>query len=315
MARTRPRVMVRCLIVKGVDLPHLRYFVAVAEERSFTRAAARLHMAGSPLSQRIKDLERELGTPLFIRAHHRIDLTDAGEALLPRARDILDRVDALPAVVADAQRHALRPAVIGIAPEVTPSVRDNVLDTLADRHPDIAAQLLPASTAPLLRDLRAGAVDVALVHGPVGGEGIDSLLLERSPVGVAVGSKIVAGQPDSITLGELAHVPFASINHEAAPEIYRNLDRLLDRHGVRKRITLPDDNFAGLAHLVASGQAFTLISLGEGIGGRMFAGEAVQVIPLRDTRAHISTVAVWSHRRAEAEPLIADLVDVVRALR
>lgn len=77
--------MVRCPIVKGVDLPHLRYFVAVAEERSFTRAAARLHMAGSPLSQRIKDLERELGTPLFIRAHHRIDLTDAGEALLPRA--------------------------------------------------------------------------------------------------------------------------------------------------------------------------------------------------------------------------------------
>lgn len=299
--------------MRRVDLPHLRYFVAVAEERSFTRAAVRLHMAASPLSQRIKDLERELGTPLFIRAHHRIDLTDAGTALLPRAIDILDRVDALADVVTEA--HSVRRVVIGIAPEVSSTVRDSVLDALADDHPDIAPQLLPASTAPLLRDLRAGTVDVALVHGPVDGDGVASLLLERNPVGVAIGSRLVDGSPETITLAELTGVPFASINHDAAPDIYANLDRLLTRHGVHKRITLPDGNFAGLTHLVATGQAFTLVSLGDGIPARMFAGEPVAVIPLRGTRAHLSTVAVWLRRRADAEPLVADLVGVLNGLQ
>lgn len=89
--------------VIAVDVLHLRYFVAVAEERSFTRAAARLHMAASPLSQRIKDLERELGMDLFIRAHRRVELTDAGRALLPQAGDIVERVDAIPDLLAAAQ--------------------------------------------------------------------------------------------------------------------------------------------------------------------------------------------------------------------
>jgi DNA-binding transcriptional LysR family regulator len=70
---------------------HLRYFVAVAEELNFSQAARRLHMAASPLSQRIKDLERELGHELFERTTHRVDLTPAGAALLPMARDILER--------------------------------------------------------------------------------------------------------------------------------------------------------------------------------------------------------------------------------
>ncbi|WP_235189528.1 LysR family transcriptional regulator [Williamsia sp. D3] len=63
---------------------HLRYFVAVAEEGTFARAAQRLHMAASPLSQRIKYLENSLGTALFVRAHHHVDLTAAGHALLPQ---------------------------------------------------------------------------------------------------------------------------------------------------------------------------------------------------------------------------------------
>jgi DNA-binding transcriptional LysR family regulator len=70
---------------------HLRYFVAVAEELNFTRAAERLHMATSPLSQRIRDLERELGAPLFLRNSRKVELTAAGERFLPAARDTIER--------------------------------------------------------------------------------------------------------------------------------------------------------------------------------------------------------------------------------
>lgn len=75
-----------------MELLHLRYFVAVAEELNFSAAARKLHMAASPLSQRIKDLEHELGRRLFDRSTHHVELTEAGTALLPIARDVLDRV-------------------------------------------------------------------------------------------------------------------------------------------------------------------------------------------------------------------------------
>ena len=77
----------------GVDLRRLRYFVAVAEERHFGRAAARLHMSTPPLSQRIRELEHELGVALFERTSRRVTLTPAGERLLGDARDVLRSVD------------------------------------------------------------------------------------------------------------------------------------------------------------------------------------------------------------------------------
>lgn len=297
-----------------MDVIHLRYFVAVAEERSFSRAAQRLHMAASPLSQRIKDLEREFGAMLFIRAHHRIELTDAGEALLPRAIDIVNRIEALPDIVRKADQQTARQATVGIAPEVSATVRDTFLDELAAKHPDIRPRLVPASTEPLLRDLRAGQVDIALVHGPVTGAGMASKFLERQPVGVAVSIKALRGPQGSIALADLAMIPFASINHDSAPEIYRNLDELLNRHGIRKRITLTGDNFVGLAHLVASGQAFTFVGLGDGMASRVFHDEPVRILPIDGLRPSITTVAAWRPARAESDRLVADLVAAASAI-
>ncbi len=144
---------------------HLRYFVAVADELSFTRAAARLHMATSPLSRRIKDLEGDLGTPLFVRGHHRIQLTAAGEALLPRAREILDRFDELPHLVRDSTSHLTRTAVLGIAPDVSRELHTEIMRAITADHPDITVRLQPASTGPLVQSLQAGQLDLALVHG------------------------------------------------------------------------------------------------------------------------------------------------------
>lgn len=99
---------------------HLRYFVAVAEELNFSAAARRLHMATSPLSQRIKDLERELDHRLFERDTHRVALTPAGEALLPIARDVLEQITSIPWRLHEAAAPGRSTLFVGIPSGVHP---------------------------------------------------------------------------------------------------------------------------------------------------------------------------------------------------
>lgn len=297
-----------------MEILHLRYFRAVAEERNFARAAARLRMAASPLSRRVKDLEHELGTDLFIRSHHRIELTPAGEALLPLAVDLVDRLDALPRRLREAVGAPSRRASIGIAPDVSAELRDRFLAALASDHPDITPELVPASTEPLLRELRSGRIDLALVHGAVRGPDLRSVRLATLPVGVAVGRRTELGGRDSIRMAELAHLPYASVRHDSAPLIYQGIDTWLNRLGIHKRTILPSDNFAGVVHLVATGQAFALVSKGGGATQRVFHGEPVTILDIDDAKATISVVAAWRGSQAATNSTVTDLVRTVEAL-
>lgn len=291
-------------------MSHLRYFVAVAEELNFTRAAERLRMATSPLSQRIKGLERELGVALFDRTSRRVSLTDAGERLLPGARDVIRRFDALAALTGPVPPVAV--AVVGIAPDVSVALRTRFLDAVAATRPDLRVSLRPASTEPLLRALRAGEVDLAIVHGPV--NGMRQVHLQTQDVVAVIGAHTGFDGRTSVRLEELAGLPYASIGHDAAPELYRRTDELLHRHGIRKRLVVEGHNLAGIAHVVASGQAFALVSNGAGATGRAFTGEPVVFLDVEDARLRISTIAVWLPDRAEPSSATAALADVVTTL-
>src|SRR5262245_18585566 len=105
---------------------HLRYFVAVAEELNFSAAARRLHMATSPLSQRIRERERELGQQLFDRDTRRVTLTPAGSALIPIARDVLDEFSSIPWRLREATRVQRSNVLIGIPPGLHPELRSRV---------------------------------------------------------------------------------------------------------------------------------------------------------------------------------------------
>jgi DNA-binding transcriptional LysR family regulator len=102
---------------------HLRYFVAVADELNFSAAARGLHMATSPLSQRIRDLEHELGQRLFDRDTHHVRLTKAGETLLPIARDILDQVNSIPWRLREASGPQRTTVFLGMPAAIHPDLR------------------------------------------------------------------------------------------------------------------------------------------------------------------------------------------------
>jgi LysR family transcriptional regulator, benzoate and cis,cis-muconate-responsive activator of ben and cat genes len=301
---------------RAVELFHLRYFLAVADELNLTRAAERLRLAPSPLSRRIRDLERELGTALFTRSSRGMALTAAGRALVPRAREIVRRVDRLPQEVAEPD--GPRVGAVGMAPDVAAPVRDAFLERLRTTHPHVAVRIRPGSSAELVRAVRRRDLDLAFVHGPTADAELRALRVDSRPCGVVVGRGCGFDDRTTVRLDELAALPFASIRHDAAPAVYRGTVELLARHGVHGRLELDTHNPGDLAHVVAAGQAFTLVGLDSGATHKAFVGEPVHVLPVEGADVHLTTYAVWRADRAgpgaDDSDVVADLLPALQAL-
>jgi DNA-binding transcriptional LysR family regulator len=146
-----------------MELRHLRYFVAVAEEQNVTRAAARLHVSQPPLSRQIRDLEDELGVALFEHSAKAVRLTEAGRVFLTEARAVVQRADeAVQTVraVASGQRGEIR---VGYAPSLTVELLPRALRFFQEANPGVRVQLHDLSTQEMLRGLRDGKLHVALL--------------------------------------------------------------------------------------------------------------------------------------------------------
>lgn len=187
-----------------MELRHLRYFRAVAEELHFGRAAERLHIAQPPLSQQIRQLERELDVQLLVRSTRRVELTPAGQAYLTRAIAVLDAVD-------DAGQQARRIAdgvegslTIGCVGSATYSVLPRLVRALRDELPHIEVgvrgeMLAPAQVAALL----ARDIDLALLRPPVDHPELLSEVLRRDRLIVALPAEHPLAQRDRLEVGDL----------------------------------------------------------------------------------------------------------------
>lgn len=162
-----------------MELRHLRYFVAVAEELHFGHAAARLHISQPPLSQQIIALERELGAVLLLRTQRRVELTEAGRVFLEEARRTLAQAD----LAADRARRAARGEVgrirIGLVDSATFALLPTVLPSFRASHPGVRVELHELPTAEQLRWLGEGLLEVGFVHPPVAGGGIEVRVVMR----------------------------------------------------------------------------------------------------------------------------------------
>jgi len=147
-----------------MELRQLRYFVTVAHEQHFTRAAARLHVAQPALSQQIQQLEREIGIPLLNRTNRRVHLTDAGTAFLQRAERILAEVERARADMHAFAGLARGRVTIGALQSVGERFLPRVLAAFHRQYPGIEIVLREESTEQLVALLQAEQLDVALIH-------------------------------------------------------------------------------------------------------------------------------------------------------
>lgn len=165
-----------------VDLRLLRYFVAVAEERHFGRAAQRLNMTQPPLSRGIQQLEHNLDARLVNRSSRAVSLTPAGHALYPRACALLEQAEQLRTLVADAC--GTRKLTVGTLVDTAEQIADSLVPAFRRRHPDVDVHIHEYDLADPTAGLRAGLVDVALTRAPFLSDGISTHVLRSDPVGV-----------------------------------------------------------------------------------------------------------------------------------
>jgi DNA-binding transcriptional LysR family regulator len=185
-----------------MDLRSLRYFVAVAEERHFGRAAARLHMTQPPLSRAIKQLESDLGAVLLHRSPTGVTLTAAGTALYDDARALLEQADQVRARVATAAGTVTM--TIGTLADSAEQAGTRLAEAFHRRHPGVHVRIREGDFADPTAGLRSGLVDVALTRAPFDDTGISTRVLRSDPVGVVLRTDDPLAGRDRLSLSDLA---------------------------------------------------------------------------------------------------------------
>lgn len=247
-----------------MELRHLRYFVAVAEEQNVTRAAARLHISQPPLSRQIRDLEEELGVALFERRPTSVRLTEAGGVFLSEARAVLRRADEAVQMVKAVAQGRRGEIQVGFAPSLTVELLPATLRRFQETNPGVRVRLHDLSTDEMLRGLRRGSLNLALMIQTSGRE-LDGLTFEelrRHAVCVAAHPSHPLARARRVGLEEIAEERLIAYSAKEYPEYHAWLAGLFAPVGRPPVVAEEHDGSTSLIAAVEAGRGIALVQEG-----------------------------------------------------
>ena len=283
-----------------MELRHIRYFLAVAEERHFTRGAAKVGIGQPPLSQQIKDLEVEVGAPLFRRLAHGAELTPAGEAFL----DVVKEIPGLAERATKAARRAARGETGSLRVGFTASSAFNAvvpgtIRAFRRAYPDVDLTLEEANTTRLVASLQDGFLDAAFLRpGAAGTEAFQLRLLSEEPMAVALPASHPCAASKDVDLSDLRADPFLLFPRPVSPMLYDSVIGACRKAGFDPVIGQVAPHMASIITLVAAELGVSIVpaSMSQlqvaGVAYRAIAGEAP-----------IARLAL-AHRRGETSPIV-----------
>ncbi len=242
-----------------MELRQLSHFLAVAEERHFTRAAARVHLTQSSLSSSIRALERELGSDLFVRSTRQVELTEAGRALLPPASRAVaaaeDARDAVAAVRGVVRGHLAIGAVQTLGQVNLPGLVSRFHRT----HPAVTLRLHHVGAPELVRRTADGEIDLAIVDPPLGPQGdrVRATTLATESLQLAVAADGPLAHRSRVRLTDLADHEFIEYRPDSA--LRASIDSACHAAGLQRQIACEVDALPELVELVALGLGVSLL--------------------------------------------------------
>lgn len=289
-----------------MELRHLRYFIAVADELSFTRAALRLHIAQPSLSQQIRNLEDEVGTPLLERTRRKVELTEAGKVFLAEARLVVAQADRAVARARQAGQPGAATVTVGFVPAAEIRIFPAILPRLRLRFPDVNVELRSLPTADQEQALLRGDIDVAFMRRPVQSPLLKSEIVLTEPLVVVLPGTHPLAKLERIPAAKLNGEPFISTHPSFSGELHSVVDKWFDAHALPRVVAQVATNILLNLNLVGMGLGYALLPA-------YVASLTSSAICTRELEGDPPTIDLLMVSRNERHPTeLQAMLDVVR---
>ncbi len=292
----------------NLELRQLRYFIAVAEELHFGKAAARLHMTQPPLSQAIQGLEELLGTSLFERNRRTVALTPAGSALLPEARRMLVQASELPELVRAAAAGEAGRLSLDFVSSADYSVLPPFLRDYREQYPQVHITLQEATSDLQIDDLLHARIDAGLLIPPLPEKALaelDYLKVLSEPLILAAPSGLLGGT-GPLALKDVPRLPLIIFPRPIAPALHDAILSCFRDAGITPEIGQQAIQMQTIVGLVSAGMGLALVP--QSVSNLMRPG--VEYRALRDATPQVETGLAW--RRDNTSPVLQGFLELLR---
>lgn len=294
--------------IMNLELRQLRYFVALAEELHFGRAAARLHMTQPPLSQTIAAFEEALGAPLFLRSRRQVELTPAGSALLPEARRLLAAAGGLPELVRRAAGGEAGRLALSFVTPADYSVLPPLLRDYSAAFPAVQLVLREATTDVQVDDLLHERIDAGVVIGPLPEKAQAALAWRRlleEPLVLCAPAGLLAGS-GPVELAALPALPLVIFPRKSAPSLYDAILSCFHDAGIVPVIGQEAIQMQTIVSLVSAGMGLALVP--QSVSNLMRPGVEYRGLGGRSPLVELGLC--W--RRDNASPVLRGFLDLLK---
>jgi LysR family hca operon transcriptional activator len=290
-----------------MELRHLRYFVAVAEELNFTRAAARLHTSQPSFSQQIRQLEAAVGVRLLERSRQHVALTSAGRIFLREAKEILSRVEHAGRLAKQAADGRAGDLSVGTFPAADVRILPALRPVIAAHLPDLRLILHSKYAIDPVAGLLAGTLDVAFVRGPIDSHELQSRELLREQIVMMLPAHHPLARRKRVPVELLNDLPCITMERSLAPGLYDAIASLYRQAHIRMHAVSSADNVLGHLRLVQEGLGFALLP--DSMGALLPQGVVMKPLEYNPVPT-VSIVVAW--KSGNTSPLVRAFVDLVR---
>ena len=291
-----------------MELRHLRYFIAVAEELHFGRAAKRVHIAEPPLSQQIRRLEEELKVKLLERTTRRVQLTDAGRAFLREARLTIFQAERAIQVGSRVSRGELGELSLGFVPAADMKLLPRILPTYRRRFPEVHLELHSLNGPAQVQALRERRIQAGFLFKPLDEDDLVVESILKEPFVVVLPKSHKLSKLSQIPLKTLAQEPFIFFRRDVAPGFYDVIANCFLQAGYTFKIAQEADHIQTNLGLVAMGLGVSLLPASIQVIRR----EGVVYRPLRAPIPHVEMAL--AHRRDDSSEVLQAFLMVVKKI-